>query len=94
MTWATTWSPALGREEIARRLEAAGGEHLVIVRYSPDHPPFREFVFNDADIDHARIVWARDMGAEKNAELVRYFSRRHVWLLDGDLDPPRLSAYQ
>ncbi len=96
MTWATTWAPApaLGREKIVERLMAAGGEHLVIVRYSPQHRPFREYVFNDADIDHAPIVWARDMGAEKNAELVRYFSRRCVWLLDGDQDPPLLSPYR
>ena len=94
MTWATTWSPPLGREEIVERLEAVGGQHLVIVRYSARHQPFREFVFNDADIDRAPIVWARDMGAEKNAELLRYFNRRRVWLLSGDEDPPRLSAYR
>jgi len=94
MTWATTWSPGLGREQIVKRLEAAGGEHLVIVRYSLSHRPFHEYVFNDAEIDQARIVWARDMGAEKNAELVRYFRQRQIWLLDGDRDPPLLSAYQ
>jgi len=94
MTWATAWSPALGREKIVERLEAAGGRHLVIVRYSSSHDPFREYVFNDADIDRAPIVWARDMGAEKNAELVRYFRGRRVWLLDGDQDPPQLSSYR
>jgi hypothetical protein len=94
MTWAATWSPALGREKIVERLEAAGGAHLVIVRYSARHDPLREYVFNDADIDHARIVWARDMGAEKNAELLRYFSQRRIWLLEPDRDPPQLSPYQ
>ncbi len=94
MTWATTWSPALGREKIVERLKAAGGQHLVIVRYSSSHDPFREYVFNNADIDRAPIVWARDMAAEKNAELVRYFHQRRVWLLDGDRDPPQLSPYR
>jgi hypothetical protein len=94
MTWATTWSPALGREKIVERLQAAGGTHVVIVRYSPGHDPLREYVFNDADIDHARIVWARDMGVEKDAELVRYFSQRRKWLLEPDRDPPRLTPYE
>jgi len=75
-------------------LSATQGQHLVIVRYSANHNPFREFVFNDADIDQARIVWARDMGDEKNAELTGYFRHRHIWLLEGDLDPPFLSAYR
>jgi len=94
MTWATTWSPDLGRERIAERLMAAGGRHLVIVRYSPRHDPLREFVFNDADIDRSPIVWARDMGAESDAQLARYFRGRRVWLLDADENPPRLASCQ
>jgi len=94
MTWAATWSRTLGRENIVERLKAAGGEHLVIVRYSPSHNPQYEYVFNDADIDHAPIVWARDMGAEKDGELVRYFRQRRVWLLEPDQNPPQLSPYR
>lgn len=29
-----------------------------------------------ADIDHARIVWARDMALEENQKLVDYFKNR------------------
>ena len=40
------------------------------VRYQyPQHPFQDEWVYNAADIDHARIVWARDLGAEENAKL-------------------------
>jgi len=38
-------------------------------------------------------VWARDMGEAGNAELIRYFPQRHVWLAEPDLAPPRLSSY-
>ena len=43
-----------------------------------------QFVFNDADIDASPIVWANDMGAERNAELLRYYSSRKAWVLNVD----------
>ena len=42
----------------------------------------------------AKIVWARDMGDSGNAELIRYFPQRRVWLAEPDLAPPRLSPYR
>ena len=74
----------------ARQLEDLPGQHLVIVRYGPDHDLDREWVYNAADIDNAKIVWARDMGAMDNEELLQYFHNRHVWRLDADQSPPRL----
>jgi len=46
-----------------------------------------------ADIDKAKVVWARDMDDSENAELIRYFPHRRVWLAEPDLAPPRLSPY-
>jgi len=43
-----------------------------------------EWVYNQADIDNAKIVWARDMGPTDNVELIRYFKDRSVWLLQPD----------
>jgi hypothetical protein len=37
-----------------------------------------------ADIDGSKVVWARDMGAEKNQNLIEYFSDRQVWLVKPD----------
>jgi hypothetical protein len=74
----------LGRETIAAQLLAKGGQHLVIVHYGQSDNLAYEYVFNAADIDASPIVWARDMGAQKNAELVNYFRSRKVWLLDTD----------
>ena len=69
------------RAEILQRLEHAGGQHLVIVRYGSHHDPIHEWVYNRADIDAANVIWAQDMG-DQNQELIRYFDRRRVWLLE------------
>ena len=66
-------------------LQRRGGHHLIIVRYTPTHYIHDEWVYNDADIDGSTVVWARDMGEERNRELVDYYrGRRQVWLLEPD----------
>jgi hypothetical protein len=65
----------------------------VIVRYTPTHDIHNELVYNRADIDHAQIVWARDMGYAKNRELIDYYPDRKVWLLQPDLSPLSLAPY-
>ena len=83
----------LDRVRIVERLGAIPGAHLVIVRYGPEHNVDRDWIYNAPDIDGARIVWARDMGREKNRELLRYFHERHAWLMSGDESPPELEPY-
>jgi hypothetical protein len=83
----------LDRARIEAKLEQEPGRHLVIVKYSPTHSPHLEWVYNGADIDASKVVWARDMGREQNAELLSYFPDRRIWLVEPDLSPPRLSAY-
>jgi hypothetical protein len=92
-TWCSEDRQNLDRARIMKQLENLPGEHLVIVRYAPDHDfILNEWVFNNADIDGSKVIWARDMGAQ-NAELLEYFSRRKAWLLEPDNNPSRLSLY-
>ena len=69
------------REMVLKRLDGSPGKQLVIVDYGPQHCVHFEWVYNRADIDGSHVVWARAMGPERDAELLRYFSGRHVWLL-------------
>src|SRR5579871_169169 len=77
------WSRA--RARIEAQLEHAPGQHLVIVRYSPQHPFEEEVVYNLADIDHSKVVWARENPGADIRPLLSYFSTRHVWLLQPDI---------
>lgn len=80
-----TWPRGnLNRASVLRRLEASPGQQLVIVQYDKNHDPNDEWVYNSADIDKSKVVWARDMGETNNQELFRYFSDRRVWLLHPD----------
>jgi hypothetical protein len=63
----------LHRASILQRLNRKPGSHLVIVRYSPSHQVWLEWVYDRADIDHAKAVWARDMGDGCNGQLIAYF---------------------
>jgi hypothetical protein len=95
--WKHTWDSEhyqnLDRAQALAQLEALPGDQLVIVRYNRYHNSDNEWVYNRADIDRAKVVWARDMGDSGNAELIRYFPQRRVWLAEPDLAPPRLSPY-
>lgn len=81
-----------GRIAINRQLDGAPGQQLVFVRYWPQHQ-FQEWVHNAADIDHARVIWARDLGSDENQKLLRYYPQRTAWLLEPDAHPTRLIRY-
>jgi hypothetical protein len=63
------------------------------MRYDSNHDPNEEWVYNGADIDGSKVVWARDMGEAQNLELIRYFKDRKVWLMEPDAKSPRVSRY-
>jgi hypothetical protein len=92
-TWYARDFQNLDRARALAHLSKLDGKHLVIVRYGPEHDTVNEWVYNEADIDRAKVVWARDMGPAQNEELIRYFKDRHVWLAEPDNQPPTLSPY-
>jgi hypothetical protein len=94
-TWdAITHRLPTRRLAVETALDKIPGKLLVLVRYSPRHMLQDEWVYNRADIDAARIVWARDLGTEENGEIRGYYPDRSVWLLQPDVRPPLLEPYQ
>ena len=92
-TWYSEDPHNIQRARVINRLECEPGQHLVFVRYEPEHEIFLDWVYNSADIDSAKVVWARDMGAGGNQELIEYFKARRVWLVEPDETPLRLAPY-
>lgn len=78
-SWCCTDARGKDREPLVQKLMATRGNHLVIVSYDLTRYDTREWAYNEPDIDQSRIVFARDMGPDKNQELIRYFSNRRVW---------------
>jgi hypothetical protein len=83
----------LDRASILRTLESLPGQQLALVRYGNDHVPESEWIYNAADIDAAKVVWAWDMDEQSNRELFHYFRSRRGWLVEADQSPPKLSPY-
>ncbi len=79
-------SPHVQRAKLLERLEQDKGKHLILVKYILSRTQYAvfEWVYNEADIDGAKVVWARDMGLPKNCELINYFSDRLIWSLEVD----------
>ena len=74
------------RASIVKELDGLPGKDVVLVKYAPDFDLDREWVYNAADIDGSKIVWARDMGPEKNRELLDYYPGRRFWIVEAGGD--------
>ncbi len=85
------WSRS--RADIVNQLESMRKEQLVLVRYAPNHNVHDEWVYNAADIDHSKVVWAREIPGVDLKPLLEYFRGRTVWLLEPDRLPVRLRPY-
>ena len=88
------WWGIWDRETVKNDLKSIPGKHLVIVRYSAAHHfVHREWVYNDADIDDSRIVWAREIPGVSMQPLLDYFHDRKAWLVEPDDAPTRVVPY-
>ncbi|NJN84363.1 MAG: hypothetical protein HC802_20175 [Caldilineaceae bacterium] len=92
VTPGTEWS--LERTGIERSLAENDRRDLVVVRYRAEHDFHREWVYNGADLDGAKVIWARDLGVERNRPLLEYYQQRKVWLMLPDEQPPRLKIHR
>jgi hypothetical protein len=91
LLWPCEGDPS--RTAIAEQLNHTPGKHLIIVRYTEDHNIHDDWVYNGAEIDNAKILWARELDPEQNAKLLAYFKDRKVWLVTPDTDNTYLEPY-
>ncbi len=93
MSWCCVTPGNIRRALLIQALDRQLGPQLVMVRYQPNHYFHVEWVYNEADIDGAKVVWAREINAQEDRRLLDYFHDRTVWLLKADEDPPVLERY-
>ena len=91
LEWTCQGDPS--RAIIAKNLSKTPGEHLIVVSYEPDHNLHDEWVYNGAEIDTAKVLWARDNDPVQNAKLFAYFKDRHIWFVYPDKDNSELIPY-
>ena len=81
------------RKPVEQQLNALPGEHLVLVRYSKSHNSGEEYVYNEADIDRAKTVWAREIPGMDLGPLLSYFRNRDVYIYEPDVDDSDVREY-
>jgi hypothetical protein len=96
--WNMTWLGPVGfgaeRAQVESALDRLPGNQLAIVRYGPKHTATdQEWVYNWADIANSKVVWARELDAQHNKELIDYYAGRRAWLVEPDVSPTRVSPY-
>jgi hypothetical protein len=96
-SWSGMWyGPDLygtERADIEAGLERLPGKQLVFVRDSPKRDPLDQWVYNRAGIDASKVVWAWDMDAANNRELMQYYPDRKAWLVNMGTEPATVTPY-
>lgn len=92
-SWCCRVEGNLNKARIAATLRRIPGDHLVFVKTKTEEMNLFQWIYNDADIDRSRIVWARDLGPDRNRQLQAYFGARQVWLADPNVEPATCVRY-
>jgi hypothetical protein len=92
-TWCCRVEGNRNKPRIAAELAMTPGNHLVFVKAKTDTHNLFQWIYNGADIDGSRFVWARDLGDAENAQLAASMAGRRVWMVDPNVEPATLTAY-
>jgi hypothetical protein len=91
LKWTCQGDPS--RVAIAEKLSHAPGKHLILVRYGEGYNVHDDWVFNGAEIDGAKVLWARETNPQQNEKLFAYFKDRQIWLIEPEKDNTELIPY-
>jgi hypothetical protein len=91
LKWTCQGDPS--RVAVAEKLSHTPGKHLILVRYGEGYNVHDDWVFNGAEIDGAKVLWARETNPRQNAKLLAYFKDRQIWLIEPEEDSTELIPY-
>ncbi len=92
-TWCCRVEGNRNKPRIMSELAKMPGNHLVFVKAKTDTNNLFQWIYNGADIDGSRFVWARDLGDAQNAQLAALMAGRSVWMVDPNVEPATLTDY-
>jgi hypothetical protein len=72
------------RDARLAEVRAVQGDHLVFVHYPRNEFIHVDWVFNEADVPGARVVWATMLDGAQNAATLAAYPGRSVWIYNGD----------
>lgn len=81
------------RERVASEVLSQPGPQLCLVRYTATHDGWQEWVFNGADPENAKLVWARSLNPEMDQQVITAYPGRRVWLVTPDAAHHLLQPY-
>jgi hypothetical protein len=81
------------REQIQIQMDRLPGKQLLLVQYAGNRNSIEQWVYNDPDLESAKVVWANDMGQANNLELIDAYRDRKVWLVQMNSRPATVTPY-
>lgn len=91
--WSSYENRLQDRADVAAWLARQPSDQLAIVRYGPRHEVIHEWVYNGADLEVDKIVWARELRPDWNSALVQHYQGRKIWLVEPDARPVLVAPY-
>jgi hypothetical protein len=63
---------------IEKQVKSGAEYYLAIVSYDKGYSLHDEIVYNAADLENSKLIWAFDLGEEKNKALIEHYPGRKV----------------
>jgi hypothetical protein len=80
--------------DITNTLNQNSKKDLVFIRYNDSSgKSTHSWNYNNPNLEQNDVIWARDMGSEKNHQLMEYYNDRNIYFLIGDKFPYVLKEY-
>lgn len=69
------------RHELEEIIKILPDRYMAVVSYDINYDLHDEIVYNKADIENAKLIWAHDLSDEKNASLFEYYNNRKILMI-------------